>query len=199
MEHLETLSSYKHKVGVCRSAIKEINEELDEILEMKTTHIKARELMQRAATLTQSNLADHLSSIVSKALDIVFEEESPKFIVRFVTRRNTTECDMFFSDDGINEMDPLDSCGFGAVDVASFALRVAIWALSKSRPVLIADEPFRNLDAERMPRASVMVKILSDELGLQMIIVTHEEDLKECSDKVFVVTKTKEGSTIKEK
>lgn len=199
MEYKAALAEYKAEYSYSVMGIKEANKKLDFLITDKVNHIEAREYILKAAQLTQENLEKHLSEITTKALEIVFEEEAPKFIVKFVPKRNTSECEMYFSDDGINEMDPLDSCGFGAVDVASFALRISIWALGKSRPTIIVDEPFRNLDSERMPRASEMVKILSEELGIQMIIVTHEEDLQSCSDKVFVVSKNKDGSTIKEK
>jgi DNA repair exonuclease SbcCD ATPase subunit len=199
MEHTNTLSNFVLDYRNVGKSIKNASKKLDELTEEVGNCIGAREYLLKAAQLTQDNLEKHLSVIVTKALEIVFEEEAPKFIVKFVPKRNTSECEMYFSDDGVNEMDPLNSCGFGAADVASFALRVSIWALSKSRPVIIVDEPFRNLDSERMPRASEMVKVLSEELGLQMIIVTHEEDLKEASDKLFVVTKTKEGTIVEEK
>ena len=198
MEYRSALNNYSSEYQYAAMGIKKTNKKLDTLAEQKVNHVEAREYIIKAAQLTQENLEKHLSSIVTKALEIVFEEEAPKFIVRFTPKRNTSECEMYFSDDGVNEMDPLDSCGFGAVDVASFALRISIWALGKSRPTIIVDEPFRNLDSERMPRASEMVKILSDELGIQMIIVTHEEDLQANSDKVFIVSKNKDGSTITE-
>ena len=198
MEYRSALNNYSSEYQYAAMGIKKTNKKLDTLAEQKVNHVEAREYIIKAAQLTQENLEKHLSSIVTKALEIVFEEEAPKFIVRFTPKRNTSECEMYFSDDGVNEMDPLDSCGFGAVDVASFALRISIWALGKSRPTIIVDEPFRNLDSERMPRASEMVKILSEELGIQMIIVTHEEDLQANSDKVFIVSKNKDGSTITE-
>jgi len=195
----EKLRDKRSERAIHKDNITRLNKELDVLFTSTAGHIKARELMQKAAELTQKNLEEHLSKITTKALDIVFEEEAPLFIVRFISRRNVSECDMFFSDDGVNEMNPLDSCGFGAVDVASFALRVSIWALSETRNCLIIDEPFRNLDEERMPRASQMLKILSDELQIQMIVVTHETYLEDAADKVFVVTKKNKISSVKEK
>lgn len=199
MECAKKLDGIKYDYLSALKNAKETNEELDILYNQQLDCIEAREVIQNAAQLTQTNLGKTLSVIVTKALEIVFEDEAPLFIVRFATKHNSTACEMFFSDDGTNEMDPLDSCGFGAVDVASFALRISIWSMSNARPVFIADEPFRNLDAERIPRASEMVKTLADELGLQMIIVTHEEDLKNNSDKVFIVTKSKDKkSSVKE-
>lgn len=172
--------------------------ELDDVIETKEIidqslldHEEARIIIQKAAQITQKSLETHISGIVSKALEIVYLDEAKEFIIEFVTRRNTTECDLWFQD-GNNLVDPLDSSGFGEADVASFALRVAYWALGTTRNTLIVDEPFRNLDGVRMERAAEMVKYLSEELILQMILVTHEDSVKSICDKRFhIVRKNK--------
>jgi len=160
-------------------------------------HDEARSIIQQSAQITQKNLEEHISDIVSKALNIVFLEDAKGFHVEFVTRRNTTECDLKLNDNG-NLLDPLDSSGFGEADVVSFALRVAYWALGSSRNTLILDEPFKALDGVRMERVSEMVKTLSTELNLQMIIITHDEKMEEYSDKRYHVTKSKGISTVVE-
>lgn len=146
----------------------------------------SRSLIQKAAQLTQERLSVHISDLVSLALRSVFEEPY-EFQVAFENRRNTMECDLMFVKDG-HEYKPLDSCGYGAADVASFALRIAYWSLGDTRPVLIWDEPFRQLDKKKQGMAAEMVSKLSKELGLQIIIITHSEELAECADKVFNVS-----------
>ena len=83
-----------------------------------------------------------------------------------------------------------------AVDVAAFALRVASWSMERprSRPVLIMDEPLRFLSTDHQEKASVMIKEISQKLGIQFIIVTHETILASYADKVFE-TKIKKGVT----
>lgn len=146
----------------------------------------ARSLIQKAAQLTQEKLSVHISDLVSLALRSVFEDPY-EFQATFENRRNTMECDLTFVKDG-NEYKPLDSCGYGAADVASFALRIAYWSLGDTRPVLIWDEPFRQLDKKKQGMAAEMVSKLSKELGLQIIIITHSEELAECADKLFNVS-----------
>ncbi len=151
-------------------------------------HDEARILIQKSAQITQKNLEEHIEKIVSKALKIVFLDEAKKFKVTFVTRRNTTECDLKLEDRG-NLRDPLGSNGFGEADIISIALRIAYWSLGNTRNTLILDEPFRYLDGRRMERASEMVKILSEELGLQIIMVTHESKMGYSADKRFHVVR----------
>ncbi|MCP4650423.1 MAG: hypothetical protein GY853_10140, partial [PVC group bacterium] len=85
---------------------------------------------------------------------------------------------------------PLASCGYGAADIASLSLRVAYWKLGDSRNVMCLDEPTRNLDKEKQPLASMMIKQLSRmKGGLQFLIVTHQMALAESADKHFGVIK----------
>lgn len=156
----------------------------------------ARSIIQKAAQITQSQLSVHISGIVSSALAAVFDDPY-KFVADFVTRRNSTECDLLFEKNG-KTMKPLDSCGYGAADIASLALRVAYWKLDGSaRNLLALDEPTRNLSADKQPLASMMINKLSKSLYLQFLIVTHNQALTEGADKVFYVTKDK-YSVVKE-
>lgn len=181
-----------HKLATKREILLDnigtINSELNILDDSLNHHIEAREIIQKAAQLTQQSLEVRLSEIVSQALELVFDDLNLGFCVRFVTKRNSTECEMFITEDG-EEYDPLGSCGFGAADVASFALRVAMWTLNKTANVMIFDEPFRNLDDYRMPQASLLLSTLSEELGIQMVVVTHEESLKENAGTSYVVVK----------
>lgn len=148
---------------------------------------QAREIVREVGLKTQQNLQFHISDIASLALNAVFDDPY-ELKVDFVQRRNKTECDLLFVRDG-NEIEPMEASGYGAVDIASFALRVASWSLKnqKSRPVIILDEPMRFLSQDRQVHASNMIKELSDKLHIQFIIVTHEEVLTEYADKVFEV------------
>lgn len=105
---------------------------------------------------------------------------------KFVERRGKTECDLLFVRDE-QEVDPLSATGGGAVDVAAFALRVASWSMQHphSRPTIILDEPMRFLSVDYQEKASLMIKEISEKLGIQFIIITHESTLTEHADKSF--------------
>ena len=151
-------------------------------------HEQAREIVREVGMKTQQQLQFHISDITSLALESVFNEPY-KLEVEFVQRRNKTECDLYFSRQ-TERMDPLSASGGGAVDVAAFALRIASWSMARprTRNTIILDEPLRFLSADNQEKASVMIKELSQRLGLQFIIVTHEPILASYADKVFEVS-----------
>lgn len=158
-------------------------------------HTKAREILKLVGLQTQQELEYHISSITSLAMQSVFGEGSYNVLIEFVQRRNKTECDILFERDG-EKFHPLDSSGGGAVDVAAFALRIASWSMQspRTRNVIILDEPFRFLSTDNQEKASQMIKEVSNRLGIQFIIITHEEMLTLYADKVFTV-KNKKGKS----
>ena len=150
-------------------------------------HEQAREIIRQVGLKTQQSLQFHISDITSLALDAVFPNPYA-LAVEFVQRRNKTECDLYFTRDG-NKIDPLTASGVGAVDVAAFALRIASWSMAspRTRPVIILDEPFTHLSQDLQEQASIMLKEISQRLGIQFIIVTHEQVLASYADRIFEV------------
>lgn len=151
-------------------------------------HEQAREIVREVGMKTMQQLQYHISDITSLALEAVFPDPY-NLTVEFVQRRNKTECDLYFERVG-ERMDPLTASGGGAVDVASFALRIASWSMMRprTRNVIILDEPLRFVSEDLQERASQMIKELSQKLGLQFIIVTHNDTLTAYADKVFEVS-----------
>jgi DNA repair exonuclease SbcCD ATPase subunit len=149
-------------------------------------HEQAREIVRTVGLRTQKQLQYHISDITTLALEAVYDNPY-SLDVEFVQRRNKTECDLFFSRNK-ERIEPLSAAGGGTVNVAAFALRVASWSMQRPRSnnVLILDEPFGNVSTDLLPRASEMLKQISAKLKLQMIIITHAQELMENADKTFL-------------
>lgn len=157
---------------------------------------KARVLIQLAAQKTQQNLIYHISAPVTAAIRSVLPDNI-NYIARIETRRNKTECDLLFEEDG-NEYKPLKGSGFGAVNVAAFVERICFWSLKKNRKSFLLDEPFRDVSPDFQYKVSNMVKELCTRLGIQILMVSHAEDINMAADKTFVVSKKKGISEVKE-
>jgi DNA repair ATPase RecN len=157
-------------------------------LEQRLDHAgKARSFIQTVATEVQRNLEYQLASVVTLALSTVIPDPI-EFVVRFEQRRGRTECDLLFNEQEENYR-PLDGSGFGAVDVASAALRFVFWSLKRNRPTLILDEPFRNVSPDLHEKLSDMLQMLSRDLKVQIIMVSHSEDVNVRADRTFSVHK----------
>lgn len=195
-EYRNKLEQKKGLKKELESNLKEKTAEEREFSRRKINAEQAQLIIQEVAKQTQSQLEYHISDVVSMALSAVFDDPY-EFSLKFVERRGKTEADIVFLRED-EEVDPLQSAGGGAVDVASFALRIALWSIGKprSRNTIILDEPFRFLSADLQPKAGEMMKLLSERMGIQFIIVTHNKSLIESADRVFTVSKPKEKSVV---
>jgi DNA repair exonuclease SbcCD ATPase subunit len=147
---------------------------------------KARAVVTAVAEDTQNKIEFQISNIVSLALSSVFPDPY-EFKLQFVTRRNKIEADLIFIKNG-NEGKPTEIAGGGSLDVASFALKTAIWAIKPTNNVMILDEPFHFLSRNLQSKCSEMIKMINRKMGLQFIIVSHIIEIAESADKIFNVT-----------
>jgi DNA repair exonuclease SbcCD ATPase subunit len=135
---------------------------------------EAQALLQAVAAEVQEIAHERIASVVSRCLDAVFGEGFYAFRIAFDRKRGKTEARLLFVRDG-HEMDPADECSGGAVDVAAFALRLAVLTLQRPplRRCLILDEPFRHLKPPEVlaPRVCALLETLAAEFDLQIVLV----------------------------
>lgn len=151
-------------------------------------------LIQKTAQETQQQLKFHVESLVQNALDAVFPT-AYIFKMDFVLRRNQTEVDIWLDMEG-EPVDPMDAAGGGVVDVVSFALRVVAWSLSSTSPILLLDEPMKWVSAGRRKVCGELIQEVASKLGLQILMVTHDPDLVERADRIFLFEQKRRRSQV---
>lgn len=178
-------------------------------LHVQTLDIEQAALIHRTvAQQTQERLSWYIDDLVTAAIEAVFPDDPPQFKLEFVQRRGRTEADLWLADSNGNRIKPSDDDGGGLVNVVAFALRIALWSLTRAtRPVIILDEPFVFLHsrdaharvAELLQKVSQPTK--ANPQGLQIIMVTGEDESEEiigAADRIFNVTKKRAISTIRQ-
>ena len=150
---------------------------------------KARAIMQLVAKETQEQLEYKISELVSLGLSAIFDNPY-ELVLNYEIKRGKTEADLLFKR-GENVVKPMLASGGGAVDVAAFGLRVAIWSLKspRTRNTIVLDEPFRFLSKQHQVKAGQLLSEISSKLGNQIIMVTHNQEFISAADKVFNVKK----------
>lgn len=170
---------------------------IQEILEFT----EAVGVVQVVMVETQKNLQYQLGDVVSLALGSVFDDPY-SLVIEFVPKRSTVECILEFKRREI-VIDPMLSGGGGTVNIGAFSLRVTVLLMHVGglAPVLLLDEPFSGLKGKLTNELAIqMVKEVSSQLGLQVIMVSDErtpiEDIENGADKLFRVIKTKDVSRV---
>lgn len=164
-----------------------------ETAEMKKTKLttkldaveKAQLLIQTAAHQIESSIAYHLSDLVNTPLQALFPKNV--FDIEFTTKNNASHAAITVEKSNSKQA-PLDSSGGGLADVVALGLRLAVWSMGKTANLLCLDEPAKNLDANRSPIMTDLLKNLSERLNVQVLMSTHKEDQIKSSDKMYSVS-----------
>jgi len=190
-----TLSNLKNRLNkfeAKRSVYKEqglaVQKQLKEQKQKQQYIEEALKFLQYMAKKTQQTIEQRLASLVTSALQTVYPEENYEFKIKFVEKRNSTECQLLFVKDN-QEYRPLEESAGGVIDIASLALLVAFIKLEKKRPVIFTDEPFRFVSRQKIDITSQLFKNICDKLGFQIITVTHLKELIQYADQSFYIYK----------
>lgn len=174
---------YRHQQKEAEQQILSLSQQIVDLEE-------AREVVNSVMVATQSTVKDFIEEVVSLALKTVFGD-SYALKVTYEIKRNKPEASLMILKDDI-EFDPADEVGGGVIDVAALGLRMAMWALAnpKPEPILILDEPARFVSRDLIEEFGKMVKVCSEMLGLQIIMVSHDPSMIAVADRSFEVTQT---------
>ncbi len=151
---------------------------LNECEENLVACMEAQQVAQALAKTIQARAHQAIASVVTRALAFVFDEPY-EFVITFEEKRGRTEAALSFTRDG-HTLDPKSSSGYGPMDVAAFALRMACLCLHRppKRRLLILDEPFKWVSVHNRPRVRALLEMLATEMQVQIIMVTHMAELQ---------------------
>jgi len=125
-----------------------------------------------------------IEAVANEALQIVYDKNL-KLECDFGIKRDRSAVTLRYvkqiGDGQSVKRDP-DGSGCGVSDVVAFALRLVLIKATGSESVLIADEPFKWLGRDQIPKAAALLKFLSHKLGIQIIVTSHHPDLRDVAD-----------------
>ena len=137
----------------------------------------------------QKHISQKLSEISTLMEESLYGKKRAYEI--FVEINSTTsgggvEASIHFERDGKRFQPVLPSGSFlaggGPIEIAAFGIRIALWSQSlgeqKTRPIFLMDEPFRFTEPEVRGNLLDFLNLLSRELSIQIIYITHEKELQ---------------------
>lgn len=177
MNQRALLDKAKFKYDHAVQAVEDETVRLEEVSKSLVHHKQAVEIVQLVAQSVEQAVHSKIANVVTRCLEAVFDD-AYHLVIEFTRKRNRTEAVIQFERNGML-VDPMSASGGGVVDVAAFALRVACLTLQKDlEQVLVLDEPFKFLSKEYRPRVRQLLETLSQELGVQILMITHLDVLR---------------------
>lgn len=156
-----------------------------------------RDILNRLTRIVQESIKQRVERFVSKVIAAIYADRQIAFKLDFEERAGKMTARAYFVEDD-QEVDPKDDAMGGLLDTASFALRIILFALQQEwqRPVIALDEPFKMIGGgEFVEAAAELVSRISHELGIQFIIVTHDEEFVRAADQAWEVSHKKGGGS----
>jgi len=177
-KHKKRIDELKQTLSIAEARVESDKLDAENAAHQLVVREEAHVLVSEAAVLVQQTVHRQVSVLVTRCLAAVFDDPY-EFEIKFERKRNSTEAKIVFKR-GESELHPLSASGGGAIDVATFALRLACLLLRNPNPrrLLILDEPFRFLSVQYRERIRQLIEALSDEFDCQFIMVTHIDELR---------------------
>jgi len=147
-----------------------------------------------------------VESLVTAGLQAIFGDGGEVLSFHLVesTLRSTTNIDFEVHttkpDGSVIETDVLSARGGGVAAVIGMLLRVVLILLTrqtgqKVSSTLVLDETLSHLSVDRLEAASAFLRTLVDSAGLQIVMVTHQEELVGSADVVHRLNLNPDGIT----
>ena len=149
----------------------------------------------------KEEIKNRIESLITKGLQTIFERSDYRFSINMEIKRGVmTASPMVHSLFQGEEFatDPMDGRGGGLCDVIAFLLQVIVLLSfgNKFERVLVCDEVFKHVSRQYLPNIAEFLTYLTEKTGLQIIMVTHQDEITQCADKVFNVRLDPKGQTL---
>jgi DNA repair exonuclease SbcCD ATPase subunit len=145
------------------------------------------DILERAADLIRSygdeqseRIRADIERLVTYGLQSVFADDGLRFTVTTRVLRGQSAIEF-----ALNDRPVVSAHGGGVAAVVGFILRVVVTLLSGRRRFLYLDEPFAAVSAHYRPALAQFIRELADRADLQLLIVTHDEDIPTIADRHY--------------
>ena len=153
-----------------------------------------------SAKVMRDKAKAHFEKIVTDALQFVSQDSTCKFVIEESMVRGKPAYE-FYIETVVNgevcRKKPEDSCGGGFIDIISVTAKVAYLKIFNNPKIMNVcfqmDEPGKMISEQMSTKFAEYIKFLGKQFGLQIIMVTHNENIAVIADETFVVTKNRNG------
>lgn len=141
---------------------------------------------------------DRIKEYVSYGLKTVIADQDITFDCQVTTKMNKPWVDLLtVNSKGISE-NALEAFGGSVAQIESLILRVLAILQLKLYPLLVLDESLNAVSSEYLPATSVLLKELTKQLGIKILLVTHNKEVLNEADRVYRAVETGHGLQFEE-
>jgi len=194
---------YSQKLGkleAVTNTLQSTEQRIKTLEENELTISQASIFLQSLSDTTRIQVIERISKLVTELLQTV-KDPNLEFRMNLGVERSQADLKFFVVDKlSGKEFDALESMGGGVVDLIALGLRVSLLVLWKPKlaRILILDETLKYVSVSDQELASEFIRKLSEQLGLQIIFISHSKTLAEKSHASFLIEKINGISQVRE-
>jgi DNA repair exonuclease SbcCD ATPase subunit len=179
----------------------ESEEQMVKAAEDMALSTEALQFLEEVANSRRGTMKGRIESVLTEALQLVYgNSRSVEMVYSVKNNRSHLAFEVIKQTKAGEVRRVLDGTGtgLGVSDTVSVPLRLLILLGSKaSDRVCVLDECYKHVDKERIMLVVQFLKVLTDRLGMQVILLSHHEQLRPEVDAAYEVREGKESSTVK--
>jgi DNA repair exonuclease SbcCD ATPase subunit len=149
--------------------------EVSELRDRSDLYVKCSEIFKRWLEDSVEKNINSIADLSTEGLRHIINDQSLQFSIRQESKLNRVSMRFVVEQDGV-EGDPLASFGGGAAVVVSLILRLAVMQRIGCSNLLILDESMVALANAYVPSAAEFMRRLSEETGVNILMVTHNPE-----------------------
>ena len=157
-------------------------------------------IFTESAKIMRDKAKTHFEKIVTDALQFVSQDNTCKFVIEESIIRGKPAYEFYIEtivNGEVCKQKPEDSCGGGFIDIISVTAKVAYLKIFNNPKIMNVcfqmDEPGKMISEQMSIKFAEYIKFLGKQFGLQIIMITHNENIAVMADESFIVTKNKNG------
>lgn len=172
-------------------------QQLEQVFDL---HTRAAHILAAIGEQRQDAAQRQIEALVTQGLQTIFDD-TLSFHLTPGVRAKTPVVDMIvrttLPTGNTVDTDVLDARGGGLAATIGFLLRLVILLLSRTRQdtILFLDETFAHVSADYLPRLIAFLKEIVEHTGVQIVMVTHEEQFVIAADTVYRLDLTADAVT----
>lgn len=160
--------------------------------EMAVGHV-ALGFLEEVANARRGVMKSRIEGVVTEALKLIYGD-TYRCELSYTIKNNRSHMAIEMVRDtpaGEVRREPTEGAGGGVSDTISVPMRLMVMLGSgQVDKVCILDECWKHIDGERVKLVANFLRVLTERLGIQVIICSHHEEMKNHADVAYLISET---------
>ena len=160
---------------------------------------EALQFLEDVANSRRGAMKTQIENVVTEALRMIYGDEYRiELSYNVKNNRSFMDIELIRKTPKGDVRRQMDGFGGGVSDTISVPLRLLVMLGSQqTEKICILDECYKHMDLERIDRVAEFLKEIATRLGMQIIMCSHHEALKQAADSVWTIEDVEGRAEIK--